>query len=219
MKNTSFTRLSKAKYFTILVMAFFVIATVCAFAEKDDVEIDERRVELGEQLEIVLKIKGSGPIFFQWYKDNDLLEGENGATLVIESVKLNDIGQYYCMASNKCGQDQSNIYDVHIDMPAFSKAKTERSAQAGDFFLWQSQPNPTSDFAKIKFMLPKTTTVKIVLTNMLGEEIAVLYDDVAETGFHQIDVNAFELKLTSGTYMYSLITPEFTDTKSMVIVK
>jgi len=220
MKAT-FSRLGLSKYFAALVIVIFAAASVFAFATEkdDDVEIVERSVELGEQLEIVLSVKGSGPIFFQWYKDNDLLEGENGAVLVIDDVNLNHTGDYYCIASNRCGQDQSNIYKVKVEMPAFSKSEIERTALAGDYFLWQSQPNPTSDFARIKYMLPKTTHVKLVLNNTLGEEIAVLYDGIAEGGFHQIDVNAIELNLTSGTYLYSIITPEFRDTKTMVIVK
>jgi hypothetical protein len=220
MKAT-FSRLGLAKYFTALIIAVFATATVFAVAaeKNDDVEIVEKSVEMGEQLEIVLSVKGSGPIFFQWYKDNDILEGENAAVLVIDNVNLNHTGNYYCIASNKCGQDQSNIYKVNVEMPAFSKSKVERTAMAGDYFLWQSQPNPTSDVAKIKYMLPKTTHVKLVLNNTLGEEIAVIYDGIAESGFHQIDVNAIDMNLNSGTYLYTIITPEFRDTKTMIIVK
>jgi len=220
MKAT-FSRLGLAKYFAAIVITIFAAASVFAVASEkdDDVKIVEKSVEMGEQLEIVLSVKGSGPVFFQWYKDNDLLEGENGAVLVIDDVSLNNSGDYYCIASNRCGQDQSNIYKVKIEMPAFSKSEVERTALAGDYFLWQSQPNPTSDICKIKYMLPKTTHVKIVLNNTLGEEIGVLYDGIAEGGFHQIDVNAVELNLTSGTYLYSIITPEFRDTKTMIVVK
>lgn len=209
---------SLARYFAVLVIAVFAAASIFAVAD-DDVEIVEKDVELGDQLEIVLSVKGSGPIYFQWYKGDEILEGETESVLVIDEVTLEDTGDYYCMASNRCGQDQSNIYKVNVHMPAFSKSETENGALAGGYMLWQSQPNPTSDVATIKYMLPKTTHVKLVLTNNLGEEVAVIYDGISEMGFHQIDVNTLNLNLNSGTYLYTLITPEFRDTKSLVVVK
>ena len=53
--------------------------------------------------------------------------------------------------------------------------------------------------------------------NAIGEEIAVLVNEVQEQGYHEIDFNA--MNLTSGIYFYSLQAGDFTQTKKMILIK
>jgi len=59
--------------------------------------------------------------------------------------------------------------------------------------------------------------VKLVLFNILGEEIKVLVNELKEAGVHKVKFNAEEL--SSGMYFYVLKTYNFVSTKKMLLLK
>ncbi len=86
-----------------------------------------------------------------------------------------------------------------------------------DYSLEQNYPNPFNPITKIGYVLSERTNVKIIVTNAIGEQIAVLVNHTQEQGYHQLDFDA--ANLTSGIYFYSLQTEKFTDTKKMILLR
>jgi hypothetical protein len=53
----------------------------------------------------------------------------------------------------------------------------------------------------------------------MGKEVANLVNNEKSPGEYRINFNAAEYGLSSGVYIYRLITNEFTDTKKMIFLK
>ncbi len=86
-----------------------------------------------------------------------------------------------------------------------------------DYSLIQNYPNPFNPSTKIGYILKDRTNVKVVVMNSLGEEVAVLVNEIQEQGIHELDFNA--ANLSSGIYFYSLQTQQYSETKKMLLMK
>ncbi|HQI42444.1 MAG TPA: T9SS type A sorting domain-containing protein, partial [Ignavibacteriaceae bacterium] len=92
-----------------------------------------------------------------------------------------------------------------------------------EYALYQNYPNPFNPATTIKFALPFESSVKIVIYNLLGEKVEMLFDGVKEVGYHDIYWNAS--KLASGIYIYTIEansldgSKNFSSVKKMVLMK
>ena len=92
------------------------------------------------------------------------------------------------------------------------------------FELSQNYPNPFNPVTTIQFSIPASPNpsqggalVKLIIYNLLGEEVAVLVNQVLEAGVHTINFNASELN--SGLYIYKLESNGFVQSKKMTLIK
>lgn len=99
----------------------------------------------------------------------------------------------------------------------YSKAIEVDVRSLDNYSLEQNYPNPFNPTTKIGYVLNTKTNVKVVVMNSIGEEIAVLVNQLQEQGYHEIDFNA--TKLSSGIYFYSLQAGDFKQTKKMILIK
>ena len=86
-----------------------------------------------------------------------------------------------------------------------------------NYSLLQNYPNPFNPTTKIGYILQDRTNVKIVVMNSLGEEIAVLANEMQDQGLHELEFSA--ATLSSGIYFYSIQTMQFSETKKMILMK
>jgi len=106
------------------------------------------------------------------------------------------------------------IYSNSIDDPSKSKKgegnineislrSSEINEAVDDEFSLHNFPNPFSNQTNISYTLPKESLVRLSVTNMLGQTVAVLEDGVSKTkGTHTLKFEANELP--SGMYFYTL---------------
>jgi len=85
------------------------------------------------------------------------------------------------------------------------------------FYLSQNYPNPFNPVTKINYGITKSSNVKIIVYDVLGNEVAVLVNEYQKPGNYFVDFNASHL--SSGIYFYKLITIGFTETKRMLMIK
>jgi hypothetical protein len=85
------------------------------------------------------------------------------------------------------------------------------------FALLQNYPNPFNPSTTINYSIAKPGIVKLVVYNILGEEVKVLVNSFHNTGEYKSIFNA--VNLPSGIYFYELRTPEFSSVKKMILVK
>ena len=90
------------------------------------------------------------------------------------------------------------------------------------FDLSQNYPNPFNPSTKIKFTLPSvgnqnTMSVKLIVYDVLGNEVVTLVDEVKEAGNYEIEFSSSNL--ASGIYIYRLQAAEFSDMKKMVVLR
>lgn len=85
------------------------------------------------------------------------------------------------------------------------------------FQLFQNFPNPFNPQTRIKFALPKAADVKIVVFDILGQEVLDLLDERREAGFHAVDFIAGQL--ASGMYFYTIQAGPNRAVKKMILVR
>jgi hypothetical protein len=73
-----------------------------------------------------------------------------------------------------------------------------------EFYLEQNYPNPFNPSTSIRFSLPTDVVVTLMVYNEIGQEVAVILDQVnLQRGIHEIGFVAGDIP--SGTYFYRLI--------------
>ena len=85
------------------------------------------------------------------------------------------------------------------------------------FELGQNFPNPFNPATTIRYMIPRNSFVSLTVYNILGSEITSLVGEVQSAGVHTVTFDASAL--SSGLYFYRLRSEQFTDTKSMILLK
>lgn len=83
--------------------------------------------------------------------------------------------------------------------------------------LFQNMPNPFNSSTDIKFNLPKSGFAKLVITNMVGQTVAVPVSQDLAAGVHTVTIDAN--KLAPGIYYYSLQFGDARLVKKMLIVE
>jgi hypothetical protein len=86
-----------------------------------------------------------------------------------------------------------------------------------EFVLEQNYANPFNPTTTIKFALPKSSTVKIVVYDILGRIVTTLVDGNYDAGVHSVVFNA--TKLASGVYFYSIEAEKFVSVKKLMLLK
>jgi len=87
----------------------------------------------------------------------------------------------------------------------------------GEYKLFQNYPNPFNPTTTIEYSLPKTTDLKITIFDINGKVIQTITYQQRTAGSYSFTFDASTL--ASGVYFYKLETPNFTDTKKMILVK
>ena len=93
-----------------------------------------------------------------------------------------------------------------------------------EYSLSQNYPNPFNPNTSVQFSVPKDGFVSIKVYDMLGQEIATLYSDVAKRGLYTLNWNGRDSngnQIASGSYIYrmSASNGEFTQSKKMIFLK
>ena len=99
----------------------------------------------------------------------------------------------------------------------FTKVEGTPVETINNFELYQNYPNPFNPETNLTFSLNQTSKTRLVISNILGEEIFTLLNEELEPGLHKIAFNAS--KLTSGTYFYTIYTNKGSITKKMQLIK
>lgn len=101
--------------------------------------------------------------------------------------------------------------------PTFIKDITESDNIPKKFKLTQNYPNPFNPGTKIKFDLPKNSFVSFIIYDIMGKEIMTLINQEKQAGSYEVYFNG--LNLSSGLYFYSMTANDFTQTKTMLLIK
>jgi hypothetical protein len=87
-----------------------------------------------------------------------------------------------------------------------------------EYSLKQNFPNPFNPTTQISFTVENREQVSLKVYDMLGNEIAQLFNGSAEPGrLYNIDFDA--ANLSSGIYLYRLQSNNFVDTRKMTVLK
>ncbi|HLG33018.1 MAG TPA: T9SS type A sorting domain-containing protein, partial [Ignavibacteriaceae bacterium] len=85
------------------------------------------------------------------------------------------------------------------------------------FELFQNYPNPFNPTTTIKYDLPKSGNVELVIYDILGRKVKSLVNETKEAGRYEVKWDASNS--ASGVYIYQLRTENFIDTKKMILIR
>lgn len=121
--------------------------------------------------------------------------------------KINTTGVIY-FRIKQTNSDGSIVYSPVVKI---GQGKIE------DIILEQNFPNPFNPVTKIEFELLMDSEVQVVVYNLEGREIAILHRGFLSKGKYEYEFDGSELP--SGIYLYKVSTPQFTQTRKMILAK
>jgi O-glycosyl hydrolase len=98
----------------------------------------------------------------------------------------------------------------------------ERESLPETFQLYQNYPNPFNPVTTLRFSIPKTTQISLVIYNMLGQRVRTLVNHSMAAGQHQIfwdGTNDSGRQVSTGVYFYRIVAGEFIATKKCVLLR
>ena len=91
-----------------------------------------------------------------------------------------------------------------------------------DYALSQNYPNPFNPETAVPFALPEAGEIRVVVYNVLGQEVSVLVQGYLPAGYHRAvwdGRNAVGRVAASGIYFVRMTTAGFSDVRKMLLLK
>ncbi len=85
------------------------------------------------------------------------------------------------------------------------------------YLMFQNYPNPFNSTTTIKYELAAQSDVKIIISNVLGQTVAILDEGLKNAGTYEYKFNANNL--SSGIYLNKIIAGNYSETKKMILLK
>lgn len=94
---------------------------------------------------------------------------------------------------------------------------TQISPEVFDYSLSQNYPNPFNPSSKISFSIPERGFVSLKVFDILGAQISTLVSEELDAGKYEVVFDGS--KLSSGVYIYQVVSGNYMNTKKMMLVK
>ena len=140
-------------------------------------------------------------------------KGTNWAVLGMDGINVTSLITNAKDGSLYAATQDGKIYK-YIDSPL---SVGNNNNGVATFELSQNYPNPFNPTTNIKFSVAKQGSYRLVVYNLLGEEVATLMNGTLQKGTHEVMFDAS--RLASGIYVYSLQGEGMNMTKKMVLLK
>jgi len=85
------------------------------------------------------------------------------------------------------------------------------------YSLSNNYPNPFNPTTIINYQIPELSFVTLKVYDVLGNEIATLVKEEKPAGNFEVEFKASAL--SSGIYVYKLVSGDFIDVKKMILIK
>ena len=122
-----------------------------------------------------------------------------GGTVVLTQAGIH---YYVCVPHASFGMKGTITVNPAVDVKTISETIPD------NFILMQNYPDPFNPSTTIRYGLPNRSSVKIVITNMLGQQLAVLENGERQAGYHEVEWRA---NVASGIYFYRIEAVSTTD--------
>ncbi len=137
-----------------------------------------------------------------------------------EDGSMSGDGSYYYVVS--AFDHAGNESDFSNEIEVLVTGIDDRSGVPTIYALDQNYPNPFNPSTVINYQLPSSANTKIVIYNVIGQEVRSLVNGYEPAGYQQTVWNGrdnFGNVVSAGIYFYKLTAGDFVDIKKMVFVK
>jgi hypothetical protein len=175
--------------------------------------LDNYSVDEGKELTLSVEADGTEPIDYQWFKDSAPISGAVSATFT-KTMQMGDAGVYYCLATNECGQTQSNEANITVTKTSVLSVSEGRKP-----YQLRNVPNPFAGTTTIRFNLENISDATLSVSDMMGRSVAILHEGQLGAGEYSFAFDPSEYNLTAGVYLYILNIDGHYTTGRMVLVR
>jgi hypothetical protein len=122
-------------------------------------------------------------------------------------------------------EGQSQFGEIYIDdfrIVDEYELSVDKEIIPDELLLFGNYPNPFNPSTKIKFQLGQTRQVKITIFDLLGNQIKELTNSTFNSGTHDLlwdGTNRHGELVSSGVYIYSLVSKEINIVRRMILLK
>ncbi len=97
----------------------------------------------------------------------------------------------------------------------------ENGVSVNSYKLEQNYPNPFNPSTVINYYIPEQTNVILKIYDVLGNELATLVNEIQQAGHHNYTLNFTDVLpgISSGVYIYTLETPNYRESRKMMLLK
>ena len=121
------------------------------------------------------------------------------------------------LASNDAAQSAQGLKNIGAAVVLNSALAVDVNQVPIMFRLEQNYPNPFNPSTRIAFAIPKASKVQLRILDVLGRDIALLFDGQKPAGAYELQWDAGSLP--SGIYFYRLQSGEYVETRKMILLK
>lgn len=132
-----------------------------------------------------------------------------------KGILLDSKGKIYVMGESM-GDGTGKDYCL-VRYSEYYPAEESMAENINKIRLNDNFPNPFNPTTKISFNLPVSSNVKLSIYDISGREVALLENNVLQSGNYQYEWNAAQY--SSGTYFYRIEAEGFVQTKKMLLIK
>jgi hypothetical protein len=108
------------------------------------------------------------------------------------------------------------FWAIALDLLSTSISEIPDFGHENKFIISQNYPNPASDYTLLKINLPQAIPLRIVLYNLEGRQIEVVYEDILNAGTYLVKIDLAHIP--AGTYIYTLQSQHTVLTSKQLII-
>jgi hypothetical protein len=136
---------------------------------------------------------------------------QEGATnignVVVDMIDFRTGDGYVVAATHGQGVWSTNLISTGV----------EETARPMLYSLYQNYPNPFNPSTTITYRLASASHASLKVYSLTGQEVATLVDENVDEGEHQ--VTWAPRNLASGVYFYTLRAKDFSQTRTLMLLK
>jgi hypothetical protein len=130
------------------------------------------------------------------------------------SLQKGTLGKYLIKSSSDYNSKLDGILRKHFGN---GEKETEKEILPTEYTLYQNYPNPFNPTTTIKYDLPNSSDVSLIIYDILGRKVKALINEKQQAGRYEVQFDASNL--SSGVYIYQLVSEKFISSKKMILLK
>lgn len=162
-------------------------------------------------------LQDSGKTKFVTYEDPTSISFKTG---YVKSKNLAGV-MAWSMGQDLVDGNQILLEKIGNDLNLPTSVRKLPEISSSEFILYDNYPNPFNPVTMIEYLIPTThrkiVHVKLIVYDLLGQEITRLVDKYQKPGHYKVEFEAYGL--ASGNYIYELRAGTFVARKPMMLVK
>jgi len=148
--------------------------------------------------------------------------GDNESNYGLNHIEnINDAADTYTIAS-AWGSINPNFYSLWDYDNEIGIVGVDEFVAPSALSLAQNYPNPFNPTTSINYILPEASNVELIIFNALGQEVRTLKAGQSNAGSYSVTWNGLDHSgnmVSSGLYIYTLITGDQSISKKMLMLK